>query len=683
MMTGNSFGIRKNRMLTFSNLSLRRGAKALFSAATLQIHTGQRVGLTGANGTGKSSLFALLRGELLADEGDVTLPSGWVIAHVKQETPAVAQTALAYTLAGDEEYIEIQQALNRLQAQDGDAHDLAPDYTPDEMEDDTEDHTNGQALAEWHSRLEAIDGYQTESRAAALLHGLGFSNNDLQKSVTDFSGGWRMRLNLAQALMCRSDLLLLDEPTNHLDLDAVIWLQDWLQAYSGTLLLISHDREFLDATTQMIAHIEHEQLRLYRGNYSAFENKRAELLAQQQAAYQKQQREMAQMQRFVERFRAKASKAKQAQSRVKMLERMERISAAHVDSPFTFRFQASDKLPDQLFQAKQVRLAYGEKVILDQVSIKLTAGARIGLIGANGAGKSTLIKFLADELAAASGEVVTSPHLHRSYFAQHQLEQLSLQDSALDHFRRLDPQASEQSLRDYLGGFAFHNERIEAPIAPFSGGEKARLVLALLVYQRPNVLLLDEPTNHLDLAMRHALSVALQSFEGALVLVSHDRHLLKTVTDELILVHAGKAESYQGDLEDYAVWLKQHQSQSQSQNNQAVISQNAAKVTTTFQDVDSSVSRKQKRQQEAVKRQQLQPLKKVITRLEKTMETLEQQRSQLDEQLADSTLYQATEKPRLQQLLQEKGELDKQWEDLELAWLEASEAYEEALNKVA
>jgi len=482
-----------------------------------------------------------------------------------------------------------------------------------------------------------------------------------------------MRLNLAQALMCRSDLLLLDEPTNHLDLDAVIWLQDWLQAYSGTLLLISHDREFLDATTQSIAHIEHEQLRLYRGNYSAFENKRAELLAQQQAAYQKQQREIAHIQRFVERFRAKASKAKQAQSRVKMLERMEHISAAQIDSPFHFAFQAPDKLPDQLFQAKQVRLAYGEKVILDQLDIKLTAGARIGLIGANGAGKSTLIKFLADELAATSGEVVASPYLHRSYFAQHQLEQLSLQDSALDHFRRLDPQASDQSLRDYLGGFAFHNERIEEAIAPFSGGEKARLVLALLVYQRPNVLLLDEPTNHLDLAMRHALSVALQSFEGALVLVSHDRHLLKTVTDDLILVHDGKAELYQGDLDDYATWLKQHQ----APLNKSLAEQTMDSNTPTL---DSAASRKQKRQQEAAKRQQLQPLKKVITRLEKQMEKLERQRETLDEQLADSTLYQATEKPRLQTLLQEKGDLEKQWEALEMEWLEASEAYEEALT---
>jgi len=643
-------------MLTFSHLSLRRGAKQLFSAVTLQIHTGQHIGLTGANGTGKSSLFALLRGELLADEGDFSMPNSWVIAHVKQETPAVDETALAYTVAGDEEYIEIQQALNELQTQtsnDSDAH--------------------GQALAEWHSRLEAIDGYQTESRAATLLHGLGFSNEDLQKSVKAFSGGWRMRLNLAQALMCRSDLLLLDEPTNHLDLDAVIWLQDWLQAYSGTLLLISHDREFLDATTQSIAHIEHEQLRLYRGNYSAFENKRAELLAQQQAAYQKQQREIAHIQRFVERFRAKASKAKQAQSRVKMLERMEHISAAQIDSPFHFAFQAPDKLPDQLFQAKQVRLAYGEKVILDQLDIKLTAGARIGLIGANGAGKSTLIKFLADELAATSGEVVASPYLHRSYFAQHQLEQLSLQDSALDHFRRLDPQASDQSLRDYLGGFAFHNERIEEAIAPFSGGEKARLVLALLVYQRPNVLLLDEPTNHLDLAMRHALSVALQSFEGALVLVSHDRHLLKTVTDDLILVHDGKAELYQGDLDDYATWLKQHQ----APLNKSLAEQTMDSNTPTL---DSAASRKQKRQQEAAKRQQLQPLKKVITRLEKQMEKLERQRETLDEQLADSTLYQATEKPRLQTLLQEKGDLEKQWEALEMEWLEASEAYEEALT---
>lgn len=631
-------------MLIFSKLSLRRATRQLLSDADFQIHLGQHVGLTGANGTGKSSLFAMIRGELIADEGQFSMPDAWVIAHVKQETPSSSQTALAYALEGDEEYTLIQQQLTQ---------------------------ADGTALAELHGRLEAIDGYRTESRAATLLQGLGFTQQDLQRPVSDFSGGWRMRLNLAQALMCRSDLLLLDEPTNHLDLDAVIWLQDWLQSYQGTMLLISHDREFLDSTVGHIAHIEQGKIRLYTGNYSAFEQKRAEMLSQQQAAFEKQQREIKHIQSFVERFKAKATKAKQAQSRIKMLERMEVVTAAHIDSPFSFRFETPEKLPDHLFQAHDVTLGYGDHLILEKVRIQLQAGSRIGLIGPNGAGKSTLIKFIAGELAAKQGEVVSSQHLKMSYFAQHQLDQLQAQDSALDHMRRLDPKASEQQLRDYLGGFAFNNERIEEAIQPFSGGEKARLALAILVYQRPNVLLLDEPTNHLDLDMRDALNFALQDFAGALVVVSHDRHLLKTVTDELILVNDGKAVNYLGDLDDYADWLKQRN---------AALSKSSTEPSST--DGDSGVSKKQKRQQQAEIRKKLQPLKKAVDKLETQMERLEVRKQGLEEQLADSELYQDNNKQRLQSLLQDKGQVDQQWEALEEAWMEASEAYENALDAV-
>jgi ATP-binding cassette subfamily F protein 3 len=629
-------------MLTFSHLSLRRGSKQLLENASFQVNPGQCVGLTGANGTGKSSLFAMIRGELQADEGDFTMPSGWVIAHVKQETPSSNQTALNYALEGDVEYTRIQRDLQ-----------------------DAE----GERLAELHANLEAIDGYTAESRSASLLQGLGFKNSELQRPVSDFSGGWRMRLNLAQALMSRSDLLLLDEPTNHLDLDAVIWLQDWLQQYEGTMLLISHDREFLDATVKHIAHIEHGSIKLYSGNYSSFENQRVEQLAQQQAAYEKQQREMAHMQSYIDRFRAKATKAKQAQSRLKMLQRMDVISAAHVDSPFHFRFEEPEKLPEHLFQARHVNLGYGTVNILSNIDFHLQAGSRIGLIGPNGAGKSTLIKFLAGELAEQSGDVVRSQHLKISYFAQHQLDQLHPEDSALEHMQRLDSKAGEQSLRNYLGGFGFSNERIEEPVKPFSGGEKARLVLAILVYQRPNVLLLDEPTNHLDLEMRHALSVALQGFNGALVVVSHDRHLLKTVTDDLILVNAGKADPFMGDLDDYANWLKQEKQ-----------SQTKTEKSASHDVVSTGLSKKEKRQQDAEKRKRLQPLKKAVDKLEAQMETLEKRRNDIEERLGDTALYSDEKKTELQALLQEKGQLDNEWETLEMEWLEASEAYEEAAN---
>ncbi len=414
---------------------------------------------------------------------------------------------------------------------------------------------DGERQASLFGRLEAIDGYTAPTRAARLMAGLGFSEAQMQQPVDSFSGGWRMRLNLAQALMCRSDLLLLDEPTNHLDLDAALWLQDWLRAYSGTVLLISHDRDFLDLCVDHIALLAEQRLHAYTGNYSAYEKQRATQLAQQQAAHEKQQRTVAHLQQFVDRFRAKATKARQAQSRLKALARMEEIAPAHVDSPFTFGFRAPKDVPHPLLQLTEMDLGYAGEALLHGVKMDIQPGDRLGLLGPNGAGKSTLIKALVGELAPLAGQRKAAKTLQIGYFAQHQLEQLHGDDSPLGHLRRLDPVASEQELRNYLGSFGFIGDQALSLVAPFSGGEKARLVLALLVYQRPNLLLLDEPTNHLDLEMRHALNLALQDFEGAMLIVSHDRHLLRSVCDRFVLVAGGRAEPFDGDLDDYAHWM--------------------------------------------------------------------------------------------------------------------------------
>lgn len=628
-------------MIVFSDLSLRRGPKALLKSASFSIHPGQKVGLTGANGVGKSSLFALIRGELGQDSGSFSMPPAWVIAHVKQETPSSPQTALEYALQGDSEYVSLQAEIAKAE---------------------------GARLGELHARLDAIDGYTAESRAATLLHGLGFKPEEIQRPVASFSGGWRMRLNLAQALMCRSDLLLLDEPTNHLDLDAVIWLQDWLKTYRGTLLLISHDREFLDAICTQIAHIEQAGLTLYGGNYSTFEITRAEKLAQQQSAYEKQKREREHMQGYVDRFRAQATKARQAQSRLKALERMELIAPAHVDSPFSFQFRDPEKMPDRLLNMVDVSVGYGEQTILSKVRLQILPEERIGLIGSNGAGKSTLIKFLAGQLTAQAGECWQAQDLKLGYFAQHQLEQLKVDQSPLQHLRQLDKQAREQDLRNYLGGFGFHGERVDEVVAPFSGGEKARLALALLIYQRPNLLLLDEPTNHLDLDMRLALSMALQDFTGAMVIVSHDRHLLKTVTDQLILVDSGQATEFEGDLDDYAVWLQ----------NRFRAEEAASKPTETIT-AHSAAGRKDQRRESAERRKQLQPLKRKVDQLEQEMHKLSQQKANLETILADSESYTEANKPKLKQWLLDKTAVETRLETVELEWMTLSEEYETAL----
>jgi len=630
-------------MIVLSDVTLRRGSQKLLADVNISIHPGYKVGLTGANGTGKSSLFAMLLGELGQDEGNLSIPPNWVVAHVAQETPLSNITALEYVLLGDIEYIDLHQQLETAE---------------------------GAHLGELHAQLEAIDGYTTESRAATLLHGLGFSNEQINNSVDSFSGGWRMRLNLAQALMCRSDLLLLDEPTNHLDLDAVIWLQNWLLQYAGTLILISHDREFLDAVVRHIAHIEHAKLTLYSGNYSSFEKVRAERLAQQQSAYEKQQRERAHMQAYVDRFRAQATKAKQAQSRLKALGRMEEISAAQIDSPFNFQFFEPEKLPERLLNVVDASIGYGKGddkiVIVDNLKMQLMPLQRIGLIGPNGAGKSTLIKFLAGELKSQKGESWEAQDLKIGYFAQHQLEQLDLDLSALEQLRALDKEAREQDLRNYLGGFGFQGERVDEPVKPFSGGEKARLVLALLVYQKPNLLLLDEPTNHLDLQMRHALSVALQGFEGAMVIVSHDRHLLKTVTDELVIVHDGKAEAFEGDLDDYAKYISDFVKDEVKQSDSDYVDES-----------DLKISKKEQRQLDADHRKKLQPLRNKLKKIEKQLDQLTEKQVKLETTLADTELYSEQNKDQLKKVLLEKSDVDKSLVIIESEWMELSEEYEQ------
>lgn len=628
-------------MLMLNDLTLYRGPRLLFEGASLTIFPGHKVGLTGANGSGKSSLFALIRGELKQDRGDFSLPPGWVMAHVAQEMPAVDTPAIEYVMTGDEELARLHAELREAEA----AHD-------------------GTRIAALHARIEAVDGYTARSRAGRLLHGLGFTAAQEEAPVRSFSGGWRMRLNLGRALMCRSDLLLLDEPTNHLDLDAVLWLEDWLRAYPGTLLLISHDRDFLDAVTNHILHIERHELTFYNGNYSAFERRRAEQLAGQQAAYEKQQREVAHIRSYVDRFRAQATKARQAQSRLKALERMTLIAPAHVDSPFHFDFLAPPQLPTPLLQLDRASAGYDARAIIGAVNLSLAPGDRIGLLGANGAGKSTLIKLLAGTIAPLSGKREESAGLRIGYFAQHQLEQLQPQDSPLQHLLRINPAAPEQSLRDFLGGFGFVGDDALAPVAPFSGGEKARLVLALLVYQRPNLLLLDEPTNHLDLDMRHALDLALQEFAGAVVLVSHDRHLLRTVCDGFILVADGRATPFDGDLDDYRRWLMQREAVTHGNEKSG--------------GEHSAEARRNKRRDEADRRQRLLPLKREVERWEKAMAKLAAEKSAVEDTLADPNLYDAVQKEKLLTLLNEQTRVAQALAEAEEQWLDASEKLESA-----
>ncbi|MBL8248671.1 MAG: ATP-binding cassette domain-containing protein [Candidatus Competibacter sp.] len=638
-------------MINLRQLSLQRGGKPLFENISLTVHPGWKVGVIGANGSGKSSLFALLLGELHADVGDLELPPRWVIAHVAQETPALPTPALEFVLDGDAELRQIERDLHEAEI----AHD-------------------GTRQAELHAHFDAIGGYSARARAGKLMDGLGFAAAQLERPVAEFSGGWRVRLNLARALMCRSDLLLLDEPTNHLDLDAVLWLEQWLRAYPGTLLLISHDRDVLDNVADHVAHLDQQRIALYPGNYSAFEEQRAARLALQQAAYEKQQREVAHLESFITRFRAKATKARQAQSRIKALERMERIAAAHVDSPFEFSFAAPGRMPNPLLSVEKVAAGYGERPVLEQVNLVINPGARIGLLGPNGAGKSTLIKLLAGMLPPLAGQIETGQGLAIGYFAQHQLEQLRPDWSALRHLQQVDERAGEQQLRNFIGGFGFIGDRALEPVAPFSGGEKARLALALLVWQKPNLLLLDEPTNHLDLDMRHALTLALQDYQGAMIVVSHDRHLLRTTTDEFLLVAEGRVQPFNGDLDDYRDWLNERQ---------RTLSRDAASCATGNGSGSANDRREQKRQ-EAERRQQLaakrKPLEQQIRKLEQRLEKLHTEQTRLQSELAEPALYEDANKNRLKELLLRKAQVDKELAEIEGEWMEVQEALEMLLT---
>lgn len=607
-------------MIQITNLELLRGGKALLKNASASLFPGHKVGLVGNNGCGKSSLFALIRKELSPDSGDCLVPKEWRIASVKQETPGLAISALDYVLQGYPEYYKLRKALEVAEQQN-----------------------DGAKQAELHLALEEMQAYHIEAKAGELLHGLGFTQQQTLLPVNDFSGGWRMRLNLAQALLQDADLLLLDEPTNHLDLDAVYWLEKFLKTYPGTLVLISHDREFLDAIVGEIWHVYQQQIHAYKGNYSQFERIKAEKLSQQQANFEKQQEQIAHLESFIRRFKAKASKAKQAQSRVKSLERMEKLAPAHVDSPFNFEFKQPPSLPNPLVTLEKVEAGYGAKRILENIKLNLVPGSRIALLGKNGAGKSTLIKLLAGELAPLAGEFVHHQGLRIGYFAQHQLESLDPQASALLHLQRLDSQATEQELRDFLGCFAFHGDKALDPVAPFSGGEKARLVLALLVYQKPNILLLDEPTNHLDLEMRHALVMALQGFEGAMVTVSHDRHLLKNSSDQFYLVDSGKVDFLGYEIEDYYQWLNNSTSQSSEKSEP----EKPNKVQ----------NRKEQKRLEAEFRKQIQPLKKEISKLEDKLEKLTEQLAKVESALAEPEIYQAENKESLTKQLAEQAKL--------------------------
>ncbi|WGE70258.1 ABC transporter ATP-binding protein [Actinobacillus equuli subsp. haemolyticus] len=638
-------------MIFFTVLILKRGQSVLLENTSVTIHTGQKVGLVGKNGCGKSSLFALVKGELQPEGGDVSLPKNWAISWVNQETPALEISALDYVIQGDREYTGLMSQLEKANQEN-----------------------NGNQIALIHTQLDTIDAWTIQARAATLLNGLGFSNEQLSLPVKSFSGGWRMRLNLAQALICRSDLLLLDEPTNHLDLDAVIWLEKWLTNYRGTLLLISHDRDFLDPIIDRVIHIENQQLNDYTGNYTSFEIQRATKISQQNAAYAQQQRKVAHLQSFIDRFKAKATKAKQAQSRIKALEKMELIAPAYADSPFEFEFRPPLALPSPLLMMEKASAGYADKTILESVKLNLVPGSRIGLLYRNGAGKSTLIKLLAGELAPQTGHIQLAKGVQLGYFAQHQVDTLRFDESPLWHLQKIAPQLTEQEVRNYLGGFDFKGDKVKQNVGSFSGGEKARLVLALIVWQRPNLLLLDEPTNHLDLEMRQALTDALTYYEGSLVVVSHDRHLLRSTVNEFYLVHDKKVEEFKGDLDDYQKWLNEQNALEAAKN-----SGNSTACAEEKAD-NSAANRKEQKRLEAELRQQTAPLRKKITQLEKDLEKASEKLNQLEALLASSEIYEAENKAQLTETLAKQIEAKKAVEEIEMEWLDCQEQLEALLS---
>ncbi|WP_239350021.1 ATP-binding cassette domain-containing protein [Snodgrassella communis] len=629
-------------MIEIKNLSLQRGSKQLLHNASLTIYPGQRIGLIGKNGTGKSSLFALLAGKISHDSGDIRLPKHWRLATVKQETPALDIPALDYVLQGDDELQQLQQLLQQAEACN-----------------------DGLKQAEYHARLDEIGAYSAPARAAKLLNGLGFSQHEQQQPVKSFSGGWRMRLNLAQALMCRTDLLLLDEPTNHLDLETVLWLEQHLANLNTTQIIISHDRDFLNATTTQTVELAQQQLTLYGGNYDFYQQERAQRLAQQQAAYLKQQAHIQHLQSFIDRFKAKATKAVQAQSRIKALARLERIAPAHLDSEFSFEFAQPDHLPNPLLKLEHINLGYGDKTVLHNIDLSVESGARYGLLGVNGSGKSTLIKAISGSLQPLNGQIVRAEKLKIGYFAQHQLETLRPDQSPIWHIQQLSPEVREQEIRNFLGSFAFIGDMALQPIAPFSGGEKARLALAMIVWQKPNLLLLDEPTNHLDLDMRHALTLALQSFQGALIVVSHDRSLLESTTDALIYLNQGELKHFDGDLSNYRQWRLTQQQHSNEQP----------------QNTTDSLNRKEQKRIEAQQRQErarlTKPLLKNIEKAERDMENWQQQQQQCEAFLASEQAYLDENRAKLQQIITQLAELKVKLTQTEENWLKWQQQIED------
>lgn len=641
-------------MIYINNLEVMRGNNTLLNNACATIYPHKRVGLIGRNGCGKSTLFAHIKKEILPENGDINIPSSWVISSVAQETPGLEESALDYVIDGDKQYRALEKELKA-----------------------AEEANDGMKAASLHMELENIQAYTINSRAGRLLLGLGFSTADFTKPTKEFSGGWRMRLNLAQALICRSDLLLLDEPTNHLDLDTVMWLEDWLKAYPGTLIIISHDRDFLDNICTNIIHIEHKKLNCYTGNYTDFEVERAQRLALEKAMYDKQQTELAHMQAFVDKFRYKATKAKQAQSRLKAMERMEKIVLAQADSPFSFSFFENENvLPPNLIRMDNLTAGYPDKTVLTSIKMNIVPGSRIGLLGRNGAGKSTLIKTIAGEIPPLSGEFALAKAVKVGYFAQHQLEYLDPEGTPLSHLTALAPDARELELRSFLGGFGFSGDKVTDPVGHFSGGEKARLVLALLVWQKPNLLLLDEPTNHLDLQMREAIIIALSSFKGALIVVSHDRHLLRTTTDEFYSVSEGKVFPFDGDLDDYHEYLMELDKKEQEKLNAEKADERAHKPVQT----NDNFKNKDQKRAEAAFRKTLSPLRKEIEKLEHSLDELNARKNELETILADASIYEAARKNELQAYLLEQSSVSEKLEEVETEWMLKSEELQDKIT---
>jgi ATP-binding cassette subfamily F protein 3 len=632
-------------MLSLQNITLYAGSLCLLHEASLTVHPGQKIGLIGQNGAGKSTLFKAILGEMPLDGGEIKMPPNWQIGHVAQEITEVHARALDYVLLGDTLYAQLRQKITQAE--------LAEDHP---------------SLVTLYDEMDLIQGYQVPIKAKQLLYGLGFSEKDFQKPLSEFSGGWQVRLKLAQALMQRADLLLLDEPTNHLDIEAVSWLSNWLSQYEGALLVISHDRQFLDEVVGGIALLSDQKIHYYSGNFAAYERQRNAQLMQQQAMHDKQKQQMQHLKSFIDRFKAKASKAKQAQSRVKALERMNAVAAVQAVNPFHFEFPSPDYLPDPMIQVESVSFAYDDRPILKEVDVVLRAGDRIGLVGVNGSGKTTFLKVLIGELAPQAGKVRISKGVKVGYFAQHQLESLNLEQTPVQHFLKLSNEVTDQIARNFLGKFGFSNEKATSPVKHFSGGEKARLSLAMIVYQQPNLIILDEPTNHLDMETRDALEVALLEFSGAIIVVSHDRHLLTSIVDRFWWVHDQNIEPFEGGLDAYLSkqleWVKK-----QAQNDRIP-------SPASVNNVNKRVQRQQSAQSRQALQKTLRPLTRKLEKVERALSETQKALSKIHQRMQETEFYESTPADELTELLKHQADLESQVEGLEEQWIELEEEIE-------